>query len=1044
MPMNTEKFDAIYSGLNPKQQEAVNQIEGPVLVIAGPGTGKTKVLTSRIANILLKTDAKPENILCLTYTEAGTVAMRKSLFSTIGTEAYRVNIFTFHAFCNTVIQENADFFGFRNLDAISELEQIEFVRQIISGFHNNNPLMRFVGDIFYETKSLLSLFDNMKKENWSSAYIKEKVDEYIADLPNREEYIYKRATKTSKKGDVKLNKIEDEIRKMNKLKAASDCFDLYQNKLSQNNRYDFSDMLIWVINILKKENNLLRNYQERYLYFLVDEFQDTNGSQNELLHLLVDYWDSPNVFCVGDDDQSIYRFQGANIDNILHMKQRYLPYGLNEISLEDNYRSSQNILNASNALIKQNTTRINKDKTLVARKEKYANLPIHPELREYYNLSHENVGIANEIEKLKNEGVELSEIAVLYRKHQQSEDIIKYLQSKNISINAKKKTDILNEKFIQKLLNILFYIDAETTKPKLGEVYLFEILHYDFFKLEPIEIAKLSLEIFDKNYSKEKTSWREELQKRAIKMPNELFSESEYSNPFSKVSTTIEGWMKDSLNLTVQQLLEKIVDESGILFQALTSNEKTWNMQMLHTFFDFVKDECSRKTKSNLHSICDTLKLMIETKVSLEIEKIIYAEDGVNFITVHSSKGLEFEYVFLLGCTNKNWESSSYKSDFKLPDNLFDSANDDDLEENRRLFYVAMTRAKKQLTISYAKKDLKDKDLEKSLFVAELETNAELKITYHHASDEQVLDFEINVLKSQNIQTKNNLFENELLDAVLENYSLSVTHLNSYLKCPTTFYFQNLIRIPSPKSAAATFGSAVHFALKKLFEKMKAHEQKQFGTMDDLLSDFKWFMQRNEHDFTLTEFKRKIEYAEQILPKYYSKYVNEWNKVTNVEQKYRNVLFENVPINGAIDKQEFIEKNVNVVDYKTGQYATAKDYFKRPNTEAVQKAIEQNNDVKFEDEFGGNYWRQALFYKILMDYDKLNNWQMTSCEFDFIEPDKISGNYIKEKVVIIPEDVEIVKQQISLSYAKIKNKEFSKGCGKGNCHWCNFAKDYYS
>src|ERR1700749_1993824 len=187
------KFQEIISGLNEEQLAAVNKIDGPVMVVAGPGTGKTQILAARIGKILTDTDARPNEILCLTYTDAGAVAMRKRLFEFIGPAAYRINIYTFHAFCNEVIQENLEYFGKLNLEPLSDLESAVLFRELVDEFPNNHLLKRFTGDIYYDVPRLKNLFSTMKRENWDNATIEKAVQEYIDDLPNREEFIYKRA-----------------------------------------------------------------------------------------------------------------------------------------------------------------------------------------------------------------------------------------------------------------------------------------------------------------------------------------------------------------------------------------------------------------------------------------------------------------------------------------------------------------------------------------------------------------------------------------------------------------------------------------------------------------------------------------------------------------------------------------------------------------------------------------------------------------------------------------------------------------------------------
>ena len=237
------KFDEEYKKLNPQQQAAVDTIEGPVMVIAGPGTGKTQILAARIGKILLDTDAQPQNILCLTYTDAGAIAMRRRLQQFIGADAYKVNIYTFHAFCNDVIQDNLSLFEKNSLDAVSELESMELFKKLIDNFQKNHPLKRYRGDVYYEINNLKQLFSAMKREGWTPEYIHQKIDEYIDSLPARDEYIAKRATKDFKKGDVRTDKIEEEKEKKEKLRAAVAEFENFQTLMRERNRYDFDDMI---------------------------------------------------------------------------------------------------------------------------------------------------------------------------------------------------------------------------------------------------------------------------------------------------------------------------------------------------------------------------------------------------------------------------------------------------------------------------------------------------------------------------------------------------------------------------------------------------------------------------------------------------------------------------------------------------------------------------------------------------------------------------------------------------------------------------------
>src|SRR6266487_38840 len=398
------KFAEEYGKLNEKQRLAVDTIEGPVMVIAGPGTGKTKILASRIGKILLETDALPENILCLTYTDAGVVAMRTRLREMIGPDAHKINVYTFHAFCNEVIQENLSLFEKRNLNPISDLEKIELFRQLIDSFSKNHPLKRYRGDAYFEIQGLNTLFSTMKREGWSALYINRKIDEYIDDLSNRDEFIYKRKYKEFNVGDLKRDKIEEEKERMERLRAAVNEFDHFQKMMWDKRRYDFDDMINWVIKAFQENKNLLTTYQEKFLYILVDEYQDTSGTQNRIVELLINYWDKPNVFVVGDDDQSIYRFQGANVENMLTFANSYKD-DLLTVVLTYNYRSTQSILDVSRSLINQNEERLIRklkglSKELVASNSSISQLAHRPVIRSYENQRQEMIDITMQIEKL--------------------------------------------------------------------------------------------------------------------------------------------------------------------------------------------------------------------------------------------------------------------------------------------------------------------------------------------------------------------------------------------------------------------------------------------------------------------------------------------------------------------------------------------------------------------------------------------------------------------------------------------------------------------
>ena len=1023
------KFNEEYKKLNEQQRKAVDTIEGPVMVIAGPGTGKTQILAARIGKILLDTDALPENILCLTYTDAGTIAMRKRLQQFIGADAYKTNIYTFHAFCNDVIQDNLSLFEKNSLDAISELESIQLYKTLIDGFPKNHLLKRYRGDVYFEIKNLRNLFSSMKREGWQPAFIEERIDAYLQSLPLREEYVAKRATNNFKKGDVRTDKIAEETEKMEKLRAAVNEFENYQTLMRKNNRYDFDDMINWVIKVFEEHKNVLVNYQEKFQYILVDEFQDTSGTQNRLVQLLISYWDEPNIFVVGDDDQSIYRFQGANVENMETFMNDYK--SLLVVVLENNYRSTQPILDIAKTLIEKNEERLimkrpdlKLTKNLISSNSNINTLSNEPTIIEYLSIKDEMAAITNKIAELIDLKIPAGKIAVIYKENRYGAILAQYFKLKNIPVFSKRNINILEQPFAKKVIQLLRYLNAEHDIPYGGDEMLFEILHYDFYTIPPIEIAKLTVEANSKRYDDQQSSIRKLLYDKANTPAKNLFDTGIHEG-LKKVSAILEKLIADVANSTLQGLFENIIQYAGILPYIMQSDDKIGLMQLLTALFDFIKEETSRNPLLNLEGLVEIIELMEKEGLPLPMVQVAGSDKGVNLLTAHGSKGLEFEYVFFAGVNASSWEKKRKPGGgYKFPDTMFTSLpQSSDEEELRRLFYVALTRAEKFLTISFTKFKNDAKEMEPSMFIAEILQEHSLDINKISLSAEALIEYELLHFTAQAPEIEK--AEEDFISTILDKFVMNVTALSAYLNCPLGFYYKNLIRIPSGKSENLEFGSAVHHALEKLFRRMQDGKQETFPSKDEMMVDFNWYMRRHRENFTKQAFERRMEYGDEVLRNYYNKYINTWNKVVAVERNIRGVIVNGVPLKGKLDKLEFTGKEINVVDYKSGDIDKAMSKLKGPND---------------KEPSGGDYWRQAVFYKLLIDNYEQKDWKVISTEFDFIEPDK-KKEYRKEKIVITPADIETVKQQIKTVWDKIQSREFYTGCGKEDCHWCNFVKD---
>jgi len=318
--------------------------------------------------------------------------------------------------------------------------------------------------------------------------------------------------------------------------------------------------------------------------------------------------------------------------------------------------------------------------------------------------------------------------------------------------------------------------------------------------------------------------------------------------------------------------------------------------------------------------------------------------------------------------------------------------------------------------------------LEPTMFIAEIQDQHPLPAEKIVISEEALTEFSAFQFGKADAPEIEKM-EEEVISRLLEKFVMNVTALNNYLRCPLQFYYNNLIRIPSPKNEATEFGSAVHYALEQLFRKMLGPDgmggkNGLFPSKEIFIADFEWYMNRHRESFTKEQFARRLEYGREILGNYYERRIDSFIKIVAIERNIRNVVIRGVPIKGKLDKLEFDGKSVNVVDYKTGDPDKALPKLKGPSEKELN---------------GGDYWRQGVFYKILVDNYEQKDWKVVSTEFDFIEPDK-KKNYRKEKLIIAPADMETVTQQIISVWQKIQDRDFYTGCGDPDCHWCNFVK----
>lgn len=1018
----TESFLRELEKLNPAQRSAVEQIEGPVMVIAGPGTGKTHILASRIGKILIETDTQAQNILCLTFTDAGVTAMRERLLQLIGPDGHRVHIYTFHSFCNAVIQDNLELFGRQDLEPLGDLEKVDLIRGLLDELDVEHPLKRGQSDIYFYETHLQDFFQRCKMEDWTAEYVIQQIDTWLTSLPERPEYRYQRNQGDKRKGDLKDAKLKEEQIRMQRLRAAAELYPRYEAAKQAARRYDYQDMILWVLRAFETHEYLLRSYQERYLYVLVDEYQDTNGSQNEILLQLINYWDTPNVFLVGDDDQSIFEFQGARLKNLTDFYARYQE-NLHTVVLSENYRSVQGFLDSAGQLIHHNELRIIRylqelglDKHLHAAKAKGQSLP---QVVEYPNRISEESDIVQQIEALQKKGVPLQEIAVIYAQHRQVRNLLGLLEKKGIPYLTRRDVNILELPLIQRLRNLLEYLHHESLQPHSGEQRLFQILHAQFLGVPPLELARLTTHLA--RFSMDaRPAWRELLLDHGALTELGLKKATTLSN----FATLLEELISDTQNEPLPAILEKLLNRSGLLQYILNQPNHSWQIQVLHTFFQHVREECQRNPHYSLGELLHNLHRMEANRLPLALSRLSDEQVGVQLLTAHGAKGLEFQAVFMLDCVKDYWEPNTGRNSyrFSLPETLTYSGEEDATEARRRLFYVAMTRAKTFLQLSYARQDDTEKELQRALYIDELLNSEALQLEQKTLPAADIIGTQLLRLQEQqkpSIEPQ----DRGMIEALLRDFRLSISALNTYLNCPLAFYYEYVLKVPGLHNEATAYGTAVHNALQRLFLRMLASPQRLFPSEKELLYFFEQELNRQRQQLSKASFERRLELGKRQLSRYYNNYYGRWHKRVKVEYTIRQVEVDGVPLTGTLDKIEYYDQlRVGIIDYKTGSHDGSK--LRRPNE---------------ANPYGGSYWRQLLFYKLLFEHFDRSSRRVTFGEIAYLDPTP-DGQFPEVQVSFSAEDTALMRQLIRETYAKIRKQEFYEGCGKPSCAWCNFVK----
>lgn len=984
--MERGNFEEAYAKLNVAQREAVDTIEGPVMVIAGPGTGKTQILTMRIANICRLTDTEPENVLALTFTEAAAASMRRRLVDLMGSGAYAVTISTFHGFCNDIIrifpEEFPKLIGAEPMDdamrirLVSEIIE-ELPLKILKPFHDHG----------YYVPAAMKAMSDLKREGVSP----DELDGIVKDEAEGFELIDDLYHDSGAHKGKKKNKYAELEKAITKRKELLLIYRRYEERLIAERLYDYDDMIAETYRALSVNEDLLLSLQERYHYILVDEHQDTNRAQNRIVELIANFHDNPNVFVVGDDKQAIFRFQGASLENFYYFKKLYPEAKI--IALEENYRSTQTILDIAHGIIAG-------VKELKAR----GNNP--EEKIRVYAFSGENFEerfIAGDIRKKIEGGVQPEEIAILYRENRDALKIAEALENEGIPYAVEPGESILYDHGIRKLTAILEAIDC------FGDQRLaIAAMHVDFFGIDPFDIFKI-ISYAENN----KVSVFEPLSKPEVLTALAL-SDPEKVAQFYHL---MKRWAIMAKNNALPRLFEDVVARSGMIAKAVSSSESIEDLERINGLFRELKNFITKNRRSTLGDFLGHLRLMEEHGVSIAKMLMSPAVKKVRLMTAHRSKGLEFEYVYIVRAVHGKWGGKRSRKVLPLPSKIYSLSGrsfeeEDETSDERRLFYVALTRAKRSIAVTYARMNADGREQTPSQFITEMK---EELLDYPDTREyETVSPEDIRMFHAEKRATELGFSDKNLIREIVMRKGLSPTDINNYLVCPWRYFYNGLFRVPQAMNKYNMFGSAVHAAIEDYFRVLKEEGDKG---KEFVIARFLTHL--SDQPLSAEEYRELEEKGRMALSGFIDKYAGTWGLNALAEFSVRGVDVDGIPVKGRIDRLEILNSGeVRVTDFKTGKPKT------RGQIEGKTK--DSNGEIK----------RQIVFYKLLLDGYQSSKYKLSEAVIDFVEPDE-KGNYHREVFVPGEEDVHILEEEIKRVFDEVTNLTFlDRRCGKKDCEYC--------
>ncbi|RTK94753.1 ATP-dependent helicase [Candidatus Saccharibacteria bacterium] len=1006
-------FEEAYQQLNAAQKKAVDHIDGPVLVVAGPGTGKTQLLSMRVANILRKTDVDSGNILCLTFTNKAALNMRERLLTLTDGAARDVVVKTFHSFAAEIMNMYPDYFwnGAR-LSTAPDWTQNEIIQDILASLPLSDPLaLRFAGNFtagrdvknalkYAKEAGLtpeklqaiitanLAYIDSIEAELCEilSAPLRAKA---LPELVRRIEALPNQGLQTNLEplqdlGQVIKDSLHEAVRKdegTGKTKhtgtwkqrwvqsvegskaihkerernkwwlSLAGVYQSYRSQLHQRGYYDYSDMIVEVITQLEQHAGMRADAQERFQYVLIDEFQDTNAAQLRLAHLIADHESNdnkPNIMAVGDDDQSIYKFNGAELSNMLSFKRSYTDTEI--IVLTDNYRSSQAILETSAKIIEPVQDRlVNREpgisKDLQAQKPpSQAGELLH--LR-YATEEYELSGVAERIAKEYAAGNH--SITVLARDHASLRRMASLLHAANVPVAYDQQSNILDHSAIRQIYAIGQCIIAiqQGNSDQLN-AWLSTVLRAPMWNIS----AEVLWELASKTYPHK--SWFEYMlqsdDEQLSSIANWLLwlSQQASQEPLPIVLEYVLG-LRASQNIT-----------SPMRQYYLDTSEKKIDSEYLLTLsavrlLETLAHDFARGPQATLADFVRFMQLSYETDEIIADEScFVTGDNAVELLTVHKAKGLEFDTVYIINAVDAHWRPNA--GGRKCPANLPLQPVGDDLDDFARLMYVAATRAKRTLIAASYQQDTTGKEVLATPLLADVLPVVD--------ADSEVSDRPVAVLEQHLAWPRLNV-SNELLNlrGRLETFSLSASALLNFLDLttggPANFLETNLLSLPSPTNSSMAFGNAMHSAL----------EYAQIAVNADALHTKK-VLQQFEKALAQQQLPKNEEarfniHGQDLLTKLLASDTFWIGKGGLPEQKLSDVRIGQARVNGTLDRIDQKDTVITIVDYKTGKplsSLTTRDQSKvtkawRHRTQLIFYAMLLKNSSRFKaQEVKGQLW----------------------------------------------------------------------------------------